>query len=271
MRFSILVLLYIIKFSFYSFAQSVQVKDFDESEYKRVTGIHSMGFHHSSYNHNNRKVRVFLVEGKYWLFPTKDLNFGDDIKIESVSSEIELVKRENHYEFNIEAIGTYNFKISAKNPTNKSNELLYVIYKAYDPNKGRIIDSFSYTTLNKQKTSSDNTDKKYSVIYFTGRKDLIDMDQIVSLNNLKNKYKNVQFFCMFSESEDELASFKKNTNFNWSFIPSVNSRELTKFQIEKLLSEPSIYLIDNNQNKIIYHYYGIYNLPLVLTKALQEL
>ncbi|WP_375578206.1 hypothetical protein ABWH96_14350 [Marivirga tractuosa] len=271
MNFSILVLLCIIKFSFYSFSQSVQVKDFDESEYKSVMGLYSMDFHHSSFNHNDRNVKVFLVEGKYWLFPAGGLNFGGNINLKNAPSEIDLVKKQNHYEFNVEDVGAYDFKISAENSAGKSKELLYVIYKAYNPNKIKFIESFSYKTLDDQKISSDDTDKKYSLIYFTGRKDLIDRGQIESLNSLKNEYKNVQFVCMFSEPENELTSFKEETNFNWSFISSVRSRELAKFQIGKLISEPAIYLVDNDQNKIIYHYYGVYNLPLALKKALKEL
>lgn len=271
MRFSILVLLSIIKFNFFSFSQSVQVKAFDESDYKKIAGVHTIGFHHSSYNHNAKDVRVFLVEGKYWLFPAKGLSFGGNTKIENAPSEIEMIKKENHYEFNINDIGTYTFNISTENPTNNSNNLLYVIYKAYNPHSSKDIDSFSYTTLDKHKISSDNTDKQYSVVYFTGRMDLIERDQIESLNNLKNKFEKVQFVCMFSEIEDKLIPFKEETNFNWSFIPSVNSKELTKYQIGKLLSEPSIYIVDNNQNKIIYHYNGVYNLPIELMKALNEL
>ncbi|RUA34615.1 MAG: hypothetical protein DSY77_04610, partial [Bacteroidetes bacterium] len=240
-------------------------------DYKKIAGVHTIGFHHSSYNHNAKDVRVFLVEGKYWLFPAKGLSFGGNTKIENAPSEIEMIKKENHYEFNINDIGTYTFNISTENPTNNSNNLLYVIYKAYNPHSSKDIDSFSYTTLDKHKISSDNTDKQYSVVYFTGRMDLIERDQIESLNNLKNKFEKVQFVCMFSEIEDKLIPFKEETNFNWSFIPSVNSKELTKYQIGKLLSEPSIYIVDNNQNKIIYHYNGVYNLPIELMKALNEL
>jgi len=271
MRFSILVLLSIIKFNFFSFSQSVQVTAFDESDYKEIAGVNTIGFHHSSYNHNAKDVRVFLVEGKYWLFPAVGLHFGGNTKIESAPSEIEMFKQENHYTFNIDKVGTYTFNISTINPTNNSKDLLYVIYKAYDPSVRKDIDSFSYTALDKQKISSDNTDKQYSVIYFTGRIDLIERDQIESLNNLKTKFDMVQFVCMFNETEAELIPFKEETNFNWSVIPSVNSRELTKYQIGKLLSEPSIYLVDNNLNKIIYHYYGVYNLPIELMKALKEI
>jgi hypothetical protein len=54
-------------------------------------------------------------------------------------------------------------------------------------------------------------------------------------------------------------------------IPNISARELTKYEINGLISEPSIYIVDNAQSKIVFYYYGLYEIDKVLLSALSTL
>jgi hypothetical protein len=272
MRYRILVLMFLLSSKL--LAQIAAVSDYDQSYIRKTTGNYILPFHESNFAQANKAIRVYLMPGEYWLFCGEAFSFQENLEILKIEPSISNLKQEGAKAFSFSLEKETSLIVETKTLLQgfKRTDHLFTFFLKYDPTLGKQIEGFKYTDIGGTIFSASESKKDYSIILFWGRQDFLTASLIKGLNNLKVQFnERTDFLCLTDEDKPKLARFQAEAGFNWQLIPNASFREQPKYQINGLISAPSVYIVDNAQSKIVFYYYGLYELDKVLENALSTL
>jgi hypothetical protein len=255
-------------------AQISYVNDYNPSYIHNSAGNFILAFHESNFGHANKPIRVYLMPGEYWLFCGASFSFQENLEILKIEPSISNLKQEGAKAFSFSLEKETSLIVETKTLLQgfKRTDHLFTFFLKYDPTLGKQIEGFKYTDIGGTIFSASESKKDYSIILFWGRQDFLTASLIKGLNNLKVQFnERTDFLCLTDEDKPKLARFQAEAGFNWQLIPNASFREQPKYQINGLISAPSVYIVDNAQSKIVFYYYGLYELDKVLENALSTL
>jgi hypothetical protein len=255
-------------------AQISYVNDYNPSYIHNSAGNFIVAFHESNFGHANKPIRVYLMPGEYWLFCGASFSFQDDLEILRIEPSISNLKQEGAKAFSFSLEKETNLIIETSTTVKglKNSDHLFTFFLKYNPTVDKQIEGFSYTDMMGKVFSANKSKKKYSVILFWGRQDFLDTTLIKNLNKLQVQLnQKTDFLCLTNEDKPELERCQEEKGFNWQLIPNASFSEQPKYMINGLISEPSVYIVDNAESKIVFYYYGLYEIEKVLLSALSTL
>jgi hypothetical protein len=252
-------------------AQPSRVKNDFNSYFKEQIGDDYLVIHTAAYKDVQREnIRVYLPEGEYFILPAPNLSFGKDIEIE-ISDDLYDVQMTSNGFYSIKASETKEYNFKAKAELNlQPNDLLFILYKKYDPYKKKRIKTLGYVDVHGKRFSFDSSSKKYSVIYFSSSLSPWSYKFAAKLNSLSQDFDQVAFLRLSSDSTTKLKEFELESNLkNWILIPNIRVND--DIQFNDLLSFPTFCITDNTTMEIVYHHVADYvNIEQLIRKNLNN-
>jgi hypothetical protein len=193
-------------------AQIAAVSDYDQSYIKNTTGNYILVFHESNFGHANKPISVYLMPGEYWLFCAEPFSFDENLEILKMEPSIANLKQRGKkaYSFSIEKEINLTIEVKTSVTQVKRSDHLFTFFLKYDPFKQQQLVASKYLDSGGKAFSTTATDKKYSVIFFWGRKDFLSSNLMEGFNQVANKYgESANFLCLTYEKRDALQLFKE--------------------------------------------------------------
>ncbi|PTB95799.1 hypothetical protein C9994_10125 [Marivirga lumbricoides] len=252
-------------------AQPSRVKNDFNGYYKEQIGDNYLIIHTASYKDIHREnIQAYLPEGEYLILPPPTFYFGKDIEI-GISNKLTKINKTSsgYYQFSVPKTNEYIFTVDAQVKL-QPNELLFIVYKKYDPYKKRKIETLKYIDIKGNEFNFNTTSKKYSVIYFSSSLSDWSFKFAEILNSISDDFLEVDFLRLSRDSKEKLIEFEKETNLkNWILVPNI--RLNSDLQFNELLSFPTFCIVDNKTQEIVYYHVADYiNIDNLLRENLNE-
>lgn len=252
-------------------AQPSRVKNDFNSYFKEQIGDNYLIIHTAAYKDVQRdEIKAYLPEGEYLLLPAPSLSFGKEIEID-ISDDLKDVRRtpQGYYSFKASNTKEYNFRADAQLDV-ESNELLFIIYRKYNPTKKKQLKTLAYVDIDGNRFTFDGTTKKYSVIYFSSRLSAWSYKFVETMNSLSKDFEQVKFLKLSGDSKTSLKEFQEKSNLQgWCLIPYIRANDDLMFN--ELLSFPAFCIIDNEAKEIVFYHVADYvNIDKLLRKNLKR-